>query len=133
MPNAFDALLPAQRALMRLPLDPHIYLCWVLDDWQLPPLAGSIRIGANPKQLAEAIAPSGFDELPLRDGHAAAAVSISPQGKKPFDRVLVAQALTTPLTLSYRGCSSCRRRAASQALLRRPVQLVEAAPIIIRP
>jgi hypothetical protein len=101
MPNAFDALLPATRALMRLPLDPHIYLCWVLDDWQLPPLTGSIRSYANPKQLAEAIEPSGFDELPLRDGHAAADASISPRGKKPFDRVLIAQSLTAPLTLSY--------------------------------
>jgi len=49
--------------------------------------------------LTEAIAASGFTELPITAKHAAAVAQLDLHHNDPFDRLLVAQALTEPLRL----------------------------------
>jgi PIN domain nuclease of toxin-antitoxin system len=50
----------------------------------------------------EAVAQTRFTELPVRAGHAWAIQSLPPIHADPFDRILVAQALTERLTLVTR-------------------------------
>ncbi len=108
---------------MRLLLDTHIFL-WVVTDsrklkaaargaiaaadavhvsaasiWEI---AIKVRLGkldGDPRQLAAAIEPSGFLELPVRAEHAAEVSRLAAHHQDPFDRLLVAQALTEPLVL----------------------------------
>jgi PIN domain nuclease of toxin-antitoxin system len=108
---------------MRLLLDTHIFL-WVVTDsrklkaaarrtiatadavyvsaasiWEI---AIKVRLGkldGDPRQLAAAIEQSGFLELPVRAVHAAEVAQLADHHQDPFDRILVAQALTEPLVL----------------------------------
>lgn len=47
----------------------------------------------------------GFRELPVTYAHAIAAVRLPPHHRDPFDRMLVAQAITENLTLASRDAS----------------------------
>ncbi len=108
---------------MRVLLDTHVFL-WVLTDsrklkaaarkliasadavhvsaasiWEL---AIKVRLGklkGDPWAMAEAIEPSGFLELPVRASHAARVAQLPDHHADPFDRLLVAQALSEPLVL----------------------------------
>jgi PIN domain nuclease of toxin-antitoxin system len=108
---------------MRLLLDTHIFLWAVAGSPHLKPVtrrliesaeqvyvsAASIwevaikarlgKIDADPQALAEAIAMSGFLELPVRATHAAGVAHLAAHHTDPFDRLLVAQALAEPLKL----------------------------------
>jgi len=48
--------------------------------------------------LVKAITTSGFSELPITVDHAAAVDRLSELHRDPFDRILLAQAITEPLT-----------------------------------
>ena len=108
---------------MRLLLDTHVYLWAVAGSPRLKPAARRLiedadevyvsaaslweiaikaRLGklrADPRALAEAIEPSGFIELPVRAAHAAGTGDLALHHSDPFDRLLLAQALTEPLRL----------------------------------
>lgn len=108
---------------MRLLLDTHVFLWAVAGSAQLKPahrrliesadevhvsaasiweVAIKVRLGkvkADPQALVEAIEASGFIALPVKPAHAAAVVTLPDHHKDPFDRLLVAQALTEPLRL----------------------------------
>lgn len=108
---------------MRLLLDTHVFLWSVAASPQLKPAvrrvieeadevfvsAASIweiaikaalgKLQADASELAEAIAPSGFIELPVRAAHAAAVMRLPLHHNDPFDRLLIAQAMTEPLRL----------------------------------
>jgi PIN domain nuclease of toxin-antitoxin system len=65
-------------------------------------LAIKIQIGkldGDPSQIAAAIETSGFVELPVSSQHAARVASLPDIQRDPFDRLLMAQALTEPLVL----------------------------------
>jgi PIN domain nuclease of toxin-antitoxin system len=49
-------------------------------------------------QMVEAIESSGFSELPITARHAATVLTLPDIHRDPFDRILVAQALSEPLT-----------------------------------
>lgn len=108
---------------MRLLLDTHIFL-WVVTDsrrlraaarkaiasaeavhvsaasiWEIAIKVRLGKIDGDPRQLAEAIEPSGFLELPVTATHAARVAQLPDHHNDPFDRLLVAQALTEPLVL----------------------------------
>jgi PIN domain nuclease of toxin-antitoxin system len=53
----------------------------------------------NPQVLVEALAESGFIELPVSATHAAAVAALPALHRDPFDRMLVAQAYAEPMTL----------------------------------
>jgi PIN domain nuclease of toxin-antitoxin system len=67
--------------------------------WEAAIKARLGKLDADPVELAEAIAPSGFRELPVRASHAARVASLPRHHDDPFDRLLVAQALSEPLRL----------------------------------
>jgi PIN domain nuclease of toxin-antitoxin system len=54
---------------------------------------------ANPTVLVRALAQSGFAELPVTATHAARVAGLPAIHRDPFDRLLVAQSLTEPMTL----------------------------------
>lgn len=108
---------------MRLLLDTHICLWAVAGSSQLEPgarrliegadevyvsaasiweIAIKARLGklqADAHELASAIEPSGFIELPVRASHAAGVGALELHHNDPFDRLLLAQALAAPLRL----------------------------------
>ena len=60
---------------------------------------------AGPPDLAERVGNMGFRELPVTHAHAIAAGRLPPHHRDPFDRMLVAQAITESLTLATRDAS----------------------------
>lgn len=108
---------------MRFLLDTHIFLWCINDDTKLSKKARlliqeaeviyvssvsvwemSIKINlgkltADPNELVAAITKSGFLELPLTALHVAKTHELADIHRDPFDRVLIAQALTEPLKL----------------------------------
>ena len=110
---------------MRLLLDTHAFLWWVVDDTQLSQAARRAiadedndvfasaasaweittkhRIGKLPEaeSLAQiivgAVANEGFEELSVTVGDAARAGSLAGPLRDPFDRMLIAQALSRNL------------------------------------
>lgn len=51
------------------------------------------------EEVATAAVQSGFEELPIHAGHAAATVHLPLHHRDPFDRLLIAQALYEPARL----------------------------------
>lgn len=108
---------------MRILLDTHIYLWWLDDSPQLSKAAritireaetvyissatlweAVIKIGlgkleADPAELVAGIRASGFEPLPITPEHALALPGLANHHKDPFDRMLVAQAISEPLRL----------------------------------
>ena len=112
---------------MRLLLDTHAFLWWVIDDRRLSQaarraiaeddndllvsaasaweIATKHRIGKLPEaealagNIAGAIALEGFEELPIPVGEAARAGALPGPLRDPFDRMLIAQALSRNLVL----------------------------------
>lgn len=108
---------------MRLLLDTHIVVWAVEDSPRLEPAARRLiesasevyvsaaslweiaiksrlgKIEADPEEILAAIEPSGFLELPVRGAHTAAVARLELHHRDPFDRLLVAQAVTEPLKL----------------------------------
>ena len=67
--------------------------------WEIAIKARLGKIDADPRRMAQAIAESGFTELPITAQHAAGVEQLPDHHKDPFDRLLVAQALAEPLRL----------------------------------
>jgi PIN domain nuclease of toxin-antitoxin system len=108
---------------MRLLLDTHVFLWAVVGSarldakaraliesaeavhvsavsiWEVAIKARLGKIEADPDELCAAIGASGFSELPISSAHAAAVTRLPQHHADPFDRLLVAQALTEPLRL----------------------------------
>jgi PIN domain nuclease of toxin-antitoxin system len=108
---------------MRVLLDTHVFLWAVADSrklradarsriraaeavfvsaasiWEIAIKAKLGKLDADPEQLAGAIEGSGFTELPVRAVHAARLSRLASHHQDPFDRLLVAQAMTEPLIL----------------------------------
>ncbi len=108
---------------MKLLLDTHIYLWWLIDDAELSRKARELIADANavfvsaisiweagikwqsgklpvsPMDLYAGIVPNNFIELPVTMAHTLAAATLPPLHKDPFDRMLVAQAIAEPLHL----------------------------------
>ena len=107
---------------MRLLLDTHAYLWWLADDPRLSDAARSVlsdpealvyvsaasiweaatksalgRMDAGESDLVAEITENGFLELPIRALHAQEAGALPPHHHDPFDRVLIAQALSIGL------------------------------------
>ena len=106
---------------MRLLLDTHVFLWCVKDDKRLTKAARAVLSGAaeiyvssasiweaaikaklgkldvDVDALVAAIAESGFLELPVTAKHAAAVGKLPDVHSDPFDRLLIAQAISEPL------------------------------------
>lgn len=53
----------------------------------------------SPDEISEGARTTGFTELPVTAAHGARVASLPLHHRDPFDRLLVAQAMTTPATL----------------------------------
>jgi PIN domain nuclease of toxin-antitoxin system len=67
--------------------------------WEIAIKARLGKIAANPLELASAITASGFLELAVTGAHAAGVAGLELHHNDPFDRILIAQALSEPLKL----------------------------------
>jgi PIN domain nuclease of toxin-antitoxin system len=69
--------------------------------WEIAIKAEALRaeFGVDIVTIISAARESRFDELPITAEHAAAVAALPPHHKDPFDRLLVAQALTEPARL----------------------------------
>ena len=107
---------------MRILLDTHVFLWYTKADRKLSTKSRSmiqnaievyvssasiweaaikVRLGkldVKIDDLVKAISSSGFLELPITAEHAAAVDRLSDLHRDPFDRILLAQAITEPLT-----------------------------------
>lgn len=107
---------------MRYLLDTHVFLWCLRDDKRLSKQvrtkisnatavyvssasiwesAIKVKLGkleADIDQLVEEISGSGFVELPITAAHAAAVSHLKEIHRDPFDRILIAQAISEPLT-----------------------------------
>ncbi|MFF0656553.1 MULTISPECIES: type II toxin-antitoxin system VapC family toxin [Micromonospora] len=89
--------------LDRLRHDPDIFLSPVsLWEITIKQQAGKL---SGPPDLAEQVRDMGFRELPVTHDHAITAGRLPPHHRDPFDRMLVAQAITEDLTLATRDAS----------------------------
>lgn len=106
---------------MKLLLDTHVYLWWLADSASLSAAAREkiigadtvfvsaasvweaiIKIGvgklkADPEGVFRGIVESGFEPLPVTPEHALALTRLADHHRDPFDRILLAQAITEPL------------------------------------
>lgn len=108
---------------MRILLDTHIYLWWLTDDKKLSrpmrkviedaqivyvsavsmwEVAIKIKLGklkGDINAIVDGIVACGFRELPVMADHARTLMSLPMHHQDPFDRMLIAQAMTEPLRL----------------------------------
>jgi len=108
---------------MRILLDTHVYLWWCEDSPALSPKARTIieeaetvyissatlweiavKIGigkfeGNLNDLTRNIKASGFEELSVKVAHTLELPGLALHHKDPFDRMLIAQAISEPLQL----------------------------------
>jgi PIN domain nuclease of toxin-antitoxin system len=89
--------------LDRLRHEPDIFLSPVTL-WEITIKQSTGRL-AGPPDLAERVRDMGFRELPVTHAHAIAAGRLPSHHRDPFDRMLVAQAITEGLTLASRDAS----------------------------
>jgi PIN domain nuclease of toxin-antitoxin system len=109
--------------MMRVLLDTHILFWWFYEHQRLSAAAfefvrdadavffssASIwevaiksrigKIAADPRELLDQIARNDFLELPVRSKHALLVATLPLHHSDPFDRLLVAQAISEPLRL----------------------------------
>ncbi|MGD0860763.1 MAG: type II toxin-antitoxin system VapC family toxin [Terracidiphilus sp.] len=57
------------------------------------------KIEADPQELMDYLGPSGFQELPVWSRHAILVAALPLYHTDPFDRLLIAQAISEPLHL----------------------------------
>jgi PIN domain nuclease of toxin-antitoxin system len=74
-------------------------------------IAIKVRLGkleGDPHTFAAAISQSGFHELPISARHAARVYELPLYHRDPFDRLLIAQALSEPLRLLTADSVLCK-------------------------
>jgi PIN domain nuclease of toxin-antitoxin system len=67
--------------------------------WEISIKSALGKLKADPAQILAAVEPAGFSVLPITGQHAAKVAELPPLHKDPFDRMLIAQALSEPLIL----------------------------------
>jgi PIN domain nuclease of toxin-antitoxin system len=67
--------------------------------WEISIKSGIGKLDADVNELVARMEEAGFRELPVTAAHAAAVRNLPDIHRDPFDRMLVAQAITEPLRL----------------------------------
>jgi PIN domain nuclease of toxin-antitoxin system len=82
----------------RLIQDADVYVS-AASIWEISIKAALGKLTADPGEVLAALEPAGFLSLPIVGEHAARVLNLPPIHRDPFDRLLVAQALTEPMRL----------------------------------
>jgi PIN domain nuclease of toxin-antitoxin system len=93
---ASPSKMPA--AASRMINDEDIYVS-AASIWEISIKISLGKMRGDPREVIEALAPAGFRSLPITHEHAARVLVLPPIHKDPFDRMLVAQALSEPMIL----------------------------------
>ena len=88
--------LPA--AARKLINDANVYVS-AASIWEISIKAALGKLSADPREVLAALEPAGFLDLPVTGVHAAHVVDLPAIHRDPFDRLLIAQALTEPMRL----------------------------------
>jgi PIN domain nuclease of toxin-antitoxin system len=67
--------------------------------WEISIKVSLGKLEADPRVILEALEPAGLRKLSVSGEHAAKVYELPPLHRDPFDRLLLAQALSEPLTL----------------------------------
>lgn len=67
--------------------------------WEISIKASLGKLSADPHKILEALEPAGLSLLPILGEHAAKVAKLPARHKDPFDRMLIAQAMTEPMIL----------------------------------
>jgi PIN domain nuclease of toxin-antitoxin system len=67
--------------------------------WEISIKSALGKLDADPADILAAIEPAGFALLPITGAHAAKVATLPAAHRDPFDRMLVAQALSEPMIL----------------------------------
>ena len=67
--------------------------------WEISIKVGLRKLDAIPREILTSLEPAGFSVLPITGEHAVKVAELPPLHRDPFDRLLVAQALTEPMLL----------------------------------
>jgi PIN domain nuclease of toxin-antitoxin system len=67
--------------------------------WEISIKSALGKLEADPAAVMAGLEPAGFSVLPITGEHAARVTKLPALHKDPFDRMLVAQALTEPMLL----------------------------------
>ncbi len=67
--------------------------------WEISIKAALGKLLASSSEVLAAIEPAGFSHLPITGEHAAQVAALALHHKDPFDRLLVAQAISEPMRL----------------------------------
>jgi PIN domain nuclease of toxin-antitoxin system len=93
---ASPSKMPA--AASRMINDEDIYVS-AASIWEISIKISLGKMRGDPREVIEALDPAGFRSLPITHEHAARVLVLPPIHKDPFDRMLVAQALSEPMIL----------------------------------
>lgn len=91
-----DRLLPQARELLEEADEVHVSAASI---WEIAIKARLGKLKADTDRLVEMSEQAGFVELPVTSRHAARVARLPDHHTDPFDRLLVAQAMTEPLLL----------------------------------
>lgn len=107
--------------MARLLIDTHLFLWWIAGSrrltksvrlqmenaseiyvssasiWEAAIKKQLKKLDVDIEKLVQAISTSGFMELPITANHALAVASLADIHRDPFDRILIAQAISEPL------------------------------------
>lgn len=94
-----DRLPPAARTLIEAPEHELVFSAASLWEVAIKSGLGRDDFQVNAHVLRRGLLDNGYTELPITSAHAVAVSSLPPLHRDPFDRLLVAQALTEGITL----------------------------------
>jgi PIN domain nuclease of toxin-antitoxin system len=94
-----ERLSPAARRLLEGTGNELVFSAASLWEVALKRQSGKSDFGAEPAVLRRTLLESGYVELPITGMHVAATSALPKIHKDPFDRLLLAQALTEGMTL----------------------------------
>jgi PIN domain nuclease of toxin-antitoxin system len=111
----WDAGLPISEAAADAIREAHQVYVSAVSGWEIAIKTALGRLETE-RRVVDAVAESGFEELPVRLGHAAILGELPSYHRDPFDRMLVAQAKAEGLSLVTRD----------RALRRYDIRVIEA-------
>jgi len=87
------------RSILEDPTQEVLFSAASLWEISIKSALGRADFRVSPDEILTAALETGFEELPVRSAAALKVASLPPHHRDPFDRLLVAQALTEPARL----------------------------------